>query len=174
MRKIIASILVVVFVLTLSAAALAEIVQTGEIGANLRSTPMISPDNIIKKIHQFQNLNVLSRNGVWLYVSYNGLNGYVHSGNVTGLAVTPGGVQNPAEAGTPVNQYASASAYGCKMRSEMNINDYNNVVHSVHAFETIYVHASYNMWGDLWYYASTLDGYEGYVHAGNVQLQGGW
>lgn len=185
MRKIIAGFLVLVMLLSLSAAALAETLVTGINGANLRSAPSTSA-SIIKKIHWNEYLTVISRSGQWYYVSYNGLKGYVHSGNVT--VVNRGSVSEnigqPDDAviqqwymrngGTAVEQWAKAGIYGAKLRTEMNINDYNNEVHSVHYDEQVYVYCSfYSYTGDLWYYAKTTDGYVGYVHAGNIILSYG-
>ncbi|MBE5811014.1 MAG: SH3 domain-containing protein [Clostridiales bacterium] len=183
MRKIIASLLVLVMVLSLSATALAETVMTGEIGANLRSGPGSSYP-IIRKIHQFEYLNVISKTGQWYYVSYGNLRGYVHSGNVT---VVNGGVIGQPQpddyaiqqwyqqvGGTAVEQWAKAGIYGAKLRSEMNINNYFNEVHSVHYDEQVYLYCSfYSNMGELWYYAKTADGYVGYVHAGNIVLSYG-
>ena len=189
MRKIIAALLVVVMVMSLSATALAETLVTGINGANLREAPNTSA-RIIKKIHWNEYLNVISRNGQWYYVSYGNLYGYVHSGNVTVVNVgggSGGGIGQPQPddyaiqqwyqqvGGTAVEQWAKAGIYGAKLRSEMNINNYFNEVHSVHYDEQLYLYCSfYSNMGELWYYAKTADGYVGYVHSGNIVLSYGY
>lgn len=188
MRKIVAALCVLVMLLSLSAVALAETVMTGEEGANLRSGPSTS-SRIIKKIHQFETLNVISQSGVWYYVSYNGLTGYVHSGNlivqpdsvVYGDGLPVGGPYFAVDeyeigqlclqmGGTTVERWGKAGIYGAKMRSEMDINDYSNALHSVHYDEQVYVFCSFYSMGDMWYYVKTTDGYYGYVHSGNITL----
>ncbi len=194
MRKIVASLLVLVMMLSLSATALAETVMTGENGANLRAQPNTS-SAIIKKIHQFEYLNVISRNGPWYYVSYGNLRGYVHSGNlnvvisdpVAGVPVGGAPVGGPffmvneeevrmwyqQNGGMAVEQWAKAGIYGAKLRSEMDINNYYNEIHSVHYDEQVYVYCSFYSMGDMWYYIKTTDGYMGFVHSGNIMLSYG-
>ncbi len=190
MRKIIAALLVLVMLLSLSAVALAETGITGELGANMRSAPDSSA-RIIRKIHRDQYLEVISRSGVWYYVSYGGQRGYVHSANVIiiGPGNTPvsgdfpvGGpfyVVNEEEirqqysrmGGTAVEQWGTAGIYGAKLRSEMDINNYGNEIHGVHYSEQVYVYCSFTTYfGEVWYYIKTTDGYYGYVHSGNIEL----
>ena len=191
MKRLFAMLLVVVIVCSFALTAWAETIKTGEIGANLRSAPSTSA-SIVKKIHQDEYLNVISRSGQWYYVRYGNLRGYVHAGNVTVVSGgTSGSSSNPFDnypgnfsvdmktqymqyGGTPVEQFAAAGNIGCKIRSAMNVNDNTNIIHSAHQDEPLYLYCSFYNFGDLWYYAITQDGYEGYVHSNNVVLQYGW
>lgn len=238
MRRLFAGLLIVVMMLMLSSTAFAEmVVQTGENGARLRSSPSVEDNNTILKIHQYEYLTVLRQNGQWYYVSYGNTKGYVHSGNTTivsagggytdsysngsnsdnpfngyssnsgnpfnnyndGYSSNPfdnyngGYSSNPFDyyygepvyggdikenyeqyGGQAVEQFAYAGRNGCKMRSEMDINNSDNVVHSIHRDEDLYLYCSFYSYGNMWYYAITRDGYEGFVHSGNVVLRNGW
>lgn len=84
MKKTLAILLAAALLLSMASAAFAEMtLKVGENGARLRSAPYVDDNNTIAKIHQYEYLTGLRQQGQWYYVNFNGLYGYVHSGNVT-------------------------------------------------------------------------------------------